>query len=816
MRRKKQGASLIMVTIVFMFLSTVSFAMLSMVLGNYKARISESDRVENLYASDSGLDVAYNIIGKTFDGAARYGYYKVLTLKEGTNTGPNNDKYQDVEDDIDELNEDISTLNIQKSDSDADLSDIDNEIAKLKILIKEDEDFQQVLINEEFKRAFKNFIEKTNANAGENVSDDQLEGLIQNHSYVDMSNVNDTNIDGAKQMLNVDFGINGSVADVAPTLEPTISFNSGNSTTTGIYESDGHKQDLEVEISPEKEYYDISVDSTFYNGKLKGNEDDTTNERHLQANFKLTVPEFKDIYYQMYSGDIAEYLATKDRALTVKGNMNLNGANNFTVSGEVYVEGTTPASVTVSNRSYKKYSGGIMVNSSEGVEFKNDVVTRNTLNLQSGANVTIDANLYGRNVYIGGSSDSLDDIADEANLNVNQVVIDNDLGLKAKKSKVDIVDFYGINDKTINSTGVDRVKSSSSIIVNSNDNSSINITNSVYIMGTAHINTNEKDSDDSNKYQTGESGAVKGNYIAYTVPLDSTEQFKYYDPLQLLEETNAITKATYFANYWDQEIIKGNYPNTGGIHLPVTVNEDGTINTDNINTLGALVYQIGDQKYVLGSTYSQEDDPQNPNSDVYKKQAKFASKVYKFDQSATKVYDYDKTVMTDFSSLVDTSQISSSEYKLSDQNGEGEYAIFNGDESKKIEITISDDNTNKITNDGDNIVIQVRKDTKTLNTVIVSAGNVSIESDDININGCIIIDGDLNINSKSGIKITYDSGVVERVQAKNEELFEAVFGGSVVYDTDDSSTSSSSTSSNIEPSYDLKNFLEKQLWKIIK
>ena len=50
MKRKKQGASLILLVIVFMFISTVSLAMLSMVASNYKGRVVESKRVENLYA----------------------------------------------------------------------------------------------------------------------------------------------------------------------------------------------------------------------------------------------------------------------------------------------------------------------------------------------------------------------------------------------------------------------------------------------------------------------------------------------------------------------------------------------------------------------------------------------------------------------------------------------------------------------------------------------------------------------------------------------------------------------------------------------
>ena len=108
-----------------------------------------------------------------------------------------------------------------------------------------------------------------------------------------------------------------------------------------------------------------------------------------------------------------------------------------------------------------------------------------------------------------------------------------------------------------------KAESSSSIIVNGNNNSSININNSAYLMGTAHIAT-------AGDYQTAESGAVKGNYIAYSVPLTDeqkikygitgTEQFIYDTPLQLLDPNPAIypgaktdqdAKEQHFIDYWD-------------------------------------------------------------------------------------------------------------------------------------------------------------------------------------------------------------------------------------------------------------------------
>lgn len=77
MKMKKDGVSLIIVIIIFMFIFIVFIVMLLMIIGNYKVRIVESKRVENLYVLDLGLDVIYNVIGKIFDVVIKYGYYEV-------------------------------------------------------------------------------------------------------------------------------------------------------------------------------------------------------------------------------------------------------------------------------------------------------------------------------------------------------------------------------------------------------------------------------------------------------------------------------------------------------------------------------------------------------------------------------------------------------------------------------------------------------------------------------------------------------------------------------------------------------------------
>jgi len=842
MKRKKRGAALIVVIIVFMFVFTVSMAMLSMVASNYKARVAESKRVENLYASDSGLDVAYNIIGKTFDAATKYANLKVTQLKNTTSTVNDtsiyNEDYTDINSDITYLQNDITAWsgNMQKAPS-----DIQSRIAQDEALIKEDENMQEDLCNEEFKRSFKNLVAITTSSQvqlGEGeiktIPDTQLlMDSIDNNTYVSgvsLDSTGDTNFD----VESIDFGIeNKNGVSTSPNLEAEVSDAtnvSSQNQTEGIQSTpNGHQYNVSFTVYGEQ-YYDITVTSTFYTEEVNGN---TTDPRQLQATYRMLVPNYKDIYFQNSNGNLNQYLATKDRALTIFGNMNVNNVDALTVNGDIFVQGS--ADETVSDRVYGKYFGGITLNNSGGVTFENNVITRGTFNIQNTttpASITtnIDGNLYARNVYVGkiqgnnyglASGQCVLDV-NSSNTNCGQVIINNDLALNADNATINVRDLYGINDEN----DAAAAESSSSIIVNGNSNSFININNSAYLMGTAHIAT-------SGDYQTAESGAVKGNYIAYSVPLTDqqkikyditgTEQFIYDAPLQLLDpnptiypgaKTDQDAKEQHFIDYW-----AGGNPNAGGITWPH--NSDGSINQNNIWSIGVIVYQstadgsISSQ--VIPSHYKAdlELDTADPTN-VYSKRVEFAQYAYKFGQNAD-IEDYNNGTVTSNSSLIDTSKIPST-YTLGNQQNKGEYAIFNGDNTKEIKITKSTSSDDVIDTTDPNVInIQVGN-SGVLSAVIATAGKISIEPG-ITINGCIIAEGDLDIDGDAstgdGVTINYDSGVIERVEAQNVDTFNAVFGSSIVADTNNSTSSTSDTSS-ATTNYDLKNFLENKLWKIIK
>jgi len=165
MRKKKKGVALIIVIIIFMFVCSVSIAMLSMVAGNYTARVSESKRIENLYSSESGIDMAYNIVGKTIGAGIKYGYYQVSELRRKENEGPYQPYYNKLDNDINELEKDINDYEATRKSAQDDNTkrSIDEQIVRCKNGIETDKTTMNDLFKEEFKRAFKIYIQKENA-----------------------------------------------------------------------------------------------------------------------------------------------------------------------------------------------------------------------------------------------------------------------------------------------------------------------------------------------------------------------------------------------------------------------------------------------------------------------------------------------------------------------------------------------------------------------------------------------------------------------------------------------------------------------------
>ena len=772
---KKKGSSLIFVVIIFMFVTIVSSSMLSMVSSNYKARVSESNRIKNLYGADSGINTAYVIITKTFDAATQEGCLKVNELSnistnesEIINLDSNKEKYAALNKDIEKLESDIKNLQnkINAADENNDTSDYKEQIIEKRKLIEEDKEFIELIKKEEFKREFKEYI------------NNNLKNHIEQGNYIQYIEKDDSN-DYTDQKINVGYDDNQKIeSDISEKEIDRTKY------TKEISKSNGHEYDIKLEYYDKEKPYNIKLISTFYDKNNTG-EDNEKNKRQLQALYTMNVPNYDDIYFEEVSEDIYEDSIFKDKGLIIGKDMIVDGVSNLTVDGDIFVAGEEPKIMNIDN----KYNGGISLIDSSNVEFNGDVVTRSTFNIQDNSSVEIKNNLYANNIY-AGSMDKDGSVINNSNLKVdNNVILDNDLTLNGYNTQIEINNFYGINDKNIKSEYLeysDKSKNSSSIIVNNyDDDSKITINNEAYIMGTAYINT-------ENKYQTGESVAVKGNYKAYSVedPDKSNQQFEDDDPLRVLKGT-LKEKVDHFFSYWSKD-----------------ENKEGLLSE---------VIKLPSKLYSVGATVSEGNvnmDSTNYDLEFIKtKRAEYAARVYKLENVEINKENkedymnyYDSNNVTNIDDIINLSNLDGYDIK---NEANKDYKALLDNSKKSIEIKSGSNDFIEITDDK---IIVTAKDGK-LNAVIVTNGNIDI-SGNITINGNIITTDELKINGSGNneIEIKKDDSVIDKVKSENFDLFKEIFGVMI----SEQISKNENIKNILNSQYNIDDFLKINIWKIIK
>lgn len=881
MKRRKKGATLIFVIIIFMFVCSVSVAMLSMVVGNYRARVSESKRIENLYSSESGIDMAYNISGKTIEAGIKYGYYQVSKLRRGENTGDNYTIHEALKKDIADLEQEIrdKQAEIEITKDEEKVRQLFEDIDKCKKGIETDNFTLNELYKEEFKRAFKVYIQNKENGTENDITVNNtnvLKASIEGKKYIDISLTyknEDASSDKEADTQSADNKIKEVIArfteyKVKFPYEPIGEDENGKEQQwpvlsvkdltlnecpeedkvqiTNNYGSQKEEHSGRVgEVKFDKtkgEYYNLLIESEFLS--TEGNEKLGKNIRRIQAVYKLLVPNYEDVLWSSSNGKIKNYSilkGTNERGLIIGGNMEANKISTLNVKGDIFVQGNSKSDGVDYGKVYNKYKGGIKITDCNTVNFQPavgedgftgkevNVSTRGTFNIQNNSAVTIGSdefstfdcakgNLYAANIYAGYIAKESDELIDNSKLIVNNnVVLDNDLTIKAKNTDFKIQNFFGVNDKNVKYDDKDgntkeRVegdieKTSSSIIINGykdidgSGESTVSIVKSAYIMGTAHIDTN-------GDYKTGESIAVKGNYTAYAVPVNPSEIFKIDSSLQVLDdknENNIFNKAEHFTHYWNGEgeagikLTKGNADN-GGIILPDNPND--------IHSIGAIVCKKKsssdpekDQTIVRSSNYSMEDEEKG--GIIYNKRADYAKHVYKL---GVKPDDKDHDYMEEYldgeakaenvSSLLCllTEDVLPDTYNWREElnkarNGE-KTAIFNPTE-EPIEIT------------------------QDMNAFIVTNGDVKI-SGNVKFKGNIIAKGNLIIENGNNVAIEYDKKTAEDIQEEYGDIFAAIFGQfEVIQKKDEESTDKTELKQLLDGQYDIKRYLEKKLWKLI-
>lgn len=717
MKKNNKGSSLITVIIIMAVVFITGTAILSLLNVNYRIRVKENRRLQNLYASEAGVDTAYNIIAKTFEVAIDKAYTEVKNL------------------------EDFNELSEEEKDK-------------------------------MFKMNFKNFISNNkyiNSSGEKNHMYDLFKDTVEGLKYVSIG------LDGDINYSDVEFDFYEGKSKIQ---EPLLSI------------LDTSK------LNDENNEYELDLSSEFYTNDSTGE-----NKRIIELTYDIKIPNFEDITLNITDKESVKQ-EFKSKAIITDKNIVFN--NGATINGDIFALGSNKA-----ENLETKYNGGIKFINNQDLEsnlinVNGNMYTLNTFSLVQNAKVNINGSLYAGNVYIGdgeskvfegknnnlyignNSSNNIDDLDSE-------VVLNNDLVINSINSNITIDNFYGINDITINENGKE-VKNSSSIIVNNNseestDYSNLTIKNNAYIMGSAYINAKNSK---GKYYQTGESTAVNGNYIAYTVPLEGNDfesiEFEYYDTLQLVEKykndkgsnLTVSDKSEYFDRFAaeNKDLL-----NHGGINF---------LNKENVKAIGSVIYKNEDDSVgVLESRYIISND-----SVIKNKKNKYIKYVYNMGTEVTNDEDSPKKV-SDY-------LISLKEYIPVQKINLDEVAIISDD--KEITIT-TENNIGKITVGNETITF----DDNEIKAVIVTNSEVNIDGN-VNFTGTIISTEDVSV--KNGTfeysSISYDEKTVQRIIANNYSAFKnlGILSGK-------NSNSTSLVSEN-KYQYDIKRYIKSKNWKIEK
>lgn len=688
-RKKKKASTFVIVVVVMAVIFTTGTTILAVTANDYKMRINESKKLQNLYEADSGLDVVENIIIKTSQEAI---------------------KYADKE--------------------------VKKEFTKL-----DDKDRSKDKINELFKDKFYEFLITKNKqtinvnNVPKNV--DILEYLILERKYI-------------KSILE----------------SGTLQFDSAisdreNSFIIEIPEGGYIKNTNNGKVSN----ITIELKSTFENseGELK-------NKKTVSTKYVVRAPE-----YNSEITSINIYPIFDGKAITADGNMNLSNGN-LTINGDIWVKGNENLGDNP-EYTFDKYKGGIKLENTK-FNINGNIYTSNTFHLNNAVSeASVDGDIYAKNIYVGKSINS--NISQSNNISFEKnVIVNNDLALNATNSNVMIKNnFYGINEKTTEVSTANKALNSSSIIVNdTSKTSSITVNKDSYIMGVAYLNATDES---GNKYQTGESVAVKGNYLAYTDVEDILNgkdniTLKYYSPLQLLEskngQSNASMKADYFAEYYSKDTNYYKF-NDGGVNLKGNVKSVGTSIKDSSGNIKKANITSEDLNLV--------NEQRN----------EFARNVFAMGDATgfENLYNGQEVKRT-VSNQIDFDKVK--DINIQDIKSENGVVILRGN--------------------NENIVIENNKigDKEVKKGLIITNGNITIKGN-FEFTGNIITTGNINFEGAGERSISYDPQVVRGILTLNYDILKDIFNESQGKREEIKVTSASEL-------YSADKFLERSLWRIVK
>lgn len=793
MRGKKRGSTEIMAIFVFSIILTTATAIMSLVSTDYKMRIKNSNDIQNLYESDSGLNIVYNSIVKNCDSAVVYSKGNVYFEYNGK------------------------------------------------------KDISYDVINEEFKKNFMFFL-------SENIEYIDDESNIKNETRIEKSieELSYYKVPTIEGLTN-----EAQMAKLRNSSNYSLVYTDDNKSLVTSFQPNNRKFEISLIGDPDIDNVNnritVKVRSTFYSTAGENVSVISKSKKTIETKYIINAPEYIDtINNQELRANIDEYQVQK--GIYVDKNLEISNIN-FNVKGQVWVNGAENTSKYVAdkyNNGISVSEAKLTTSAISGSTDPTHICTNSSLHLfNNGYTEITNGNIYATNVYLGQYSDTTNSTETNSLMVQGDVITANDMGIDSGKSSTSVVSSESSSGISIEGSyyGIGRYKEtdeinnkesamnySSSIIVNrvnkdTDSEYAVDIKGDCYIGGVAYIDT-----EGETFYKTGESISVISNYQAYTDRLqseiDDTYKFKEYKD----NEGNSI-------NFLD---ITGNDEiNKKAKHFIQFFNDGYAYPLGKKITIGGKINMLG-----AGAVYVDESNKGHA-SPIYKGNMSIdldadrekvlgeKSKEYYINTygmgDATDVNGYinksipSKTV----ADQVDFSKLDYEEYSklfTNEYNSNG-YAIV-GDKNHKITIK-----SGVVTVGEKTIDVTVDKsDSKWEDNIpvskilIVTSGDVEIIGEQ-KIYGCIIAGGNVTVNRLPGdnerktVYLNQDQEVINTIifdsrtnntHAISDAFLEAFKNAYKVGSTDTVSGKKVVLSYSDNGWYDSKTYLTTGLWKLKK
>jgi Tfp pilus assembly protein PilX len=552
--------------------------------------------------------------------------------------------------------------------------------------------------------------------------------------------------------------------------------------------------DLTITTDDQPAYFDDS--NKLFSVNITSNYKEKNVAKAVKATYQIKVPAYGEKVSAATNTVSIPLNPVWSKAINVNGDMLVD--DNLSVNGDIFVKGSEDDDSGIKI--------GAANNSKCTLNVSGRLITDNSV-IAAGkdSSLNINGNVYAKDVKI-------EEEADSSRINVNadgkfngSVFTSNDLSLNASSSKIYIYGgYYGLSDGSQDSDP----GHSSSIYVNSDDigaqnGSAIYIGKEAYIMGSAYINL-----DNSQKYQTGESVAIKGNYMTYTYPLTGEEAvftdsdgkkismkqdnviFDYISPLQLANRfidparnMNIFEKSFYFiysiGEYFNDKNING-----------LEIGRGVTLPQNNIHAVASVVGNGG--SLLSPSTFSIDD-----NDVIKNKTIEFNKMAYEMGDASSEpdvsLNNPQKTIGTqvNFSAIPDgfQDQIADSSKVIILKKDIGDVYINTSGTPAEYGNTITLNNDSK--------------------GIIIVKGNLHIIGK-LNFAGTIITDGNLYIDDTGAKTITYDDLLVKNLIANNYSILKGVFNNN------SSTIVPVITSINIQGNSVADKLISRKNWQLVK